>query len=117
MWLVYRISVWQTNDDQPLFPDAAAGARPLGRQGELHEGKTLSSLIEAAARETIQRRRFEEQFVARGLRAREHPQRTGACPTAEAVDAHILAVLAFAARLVHTKRIAATGGCSAHASS
>jgi len=43
----------------------------------LREGETLSSLIETAMRETIQRRRIHDEFVARGLRASEEARRTG----------------------------------------
>ena len=55
----------------------------------LREGETLSSLIETAVRETVQRRRFQEEFVARGLLAREHAQRTGAYHAAETVHAEL----------------------------
>lgn len=51
----------------------------------LREGETLTSLIETAVRETIQRRRLREEFVARGLRAREEVARTGVHHTAESV--------------------------------
>ncbi len=51
----------------------------------LREGETLTSLIETSVRETIQRRRRHEDFIARGLRAREDVQRTGITHAADAV--------------------------------
>lgn len=55
----------------------------------LHEGETLTSLIETSVRETIQRRRQQEEFIARGLRAREEIQRTGITHAAEAVHSEL----------------------------
>jgi len=55
----------------------------------LHEGETLTSLIETSVRETIQRRRQQEEFIARGLRAREETQRTGITHAAEAVHSEL----------------------------
>lgn len=55
----------------------------------LREGETLTSLIETSVRETIQRRRQQEEFVARGLRAREETQRTGITHAAEAVHSEL----------------------------
>jgi hypothetical protein len=43
----------------------------------LRDGETLTSLIETAMRETIQRRRLQDEFVARGLRAAEEARRSG----------------------------------------
>jgi predicted transcriptional regulator len=43
----------------------------------LREGETLSSLIETAVRDTIQRRRVQDEFIARGLRSAEEARRTG----------------------------------------
>ena len=43
----------------------------------LRDGETLTSLIETSVRETIQRRRVQEEFIARGLRSREEAERTG----------------------------------------
>lgn len=51
----------------------------------LREGETLTGLTETSVRETIQRRRQQEEFIARGLRAREEVQRTGITHAAEAV--------------------------------
>lgn len=43
----------------------------------LREGETLSALIETAMRETIQRRRVQAEFIARGLHASEEAKSTG----------------------------------------
>ena len=43
----------------------------------LREGETLTSLIETAMRETIHRRRVQNEFLARGLRSSEDAKRTG----------------------------------------
>lgn len=43
----------------------------------LREGETLTSLIESAMRETIHRRRVQDEFLARGLRSSEDAKRTG----------------------------------------
>ena len=43
----------------------------------LREGETLTSLIETAMRETIHRRRVQDEFLARGLRSSEDAKRTG----------------------------------------
>ena len=51
----------------------------------LREGETLTNLIETSVRETIQRRRVHEAFIARGLRSREDAQRTGIYHSAESV--------------------------------
>jgi hypothetical protein len=51
----------------------------------LREGETLTSLIETAVRETIYRRRAQDEFLARGLRSSQEAQRTGVYHGAEAV--------------------------------
>jgi hypothetical protein len=55
----------------------------------LREGETLSSLIETSVRETIQRRRVQEEFIARGLRARVDAARTGSYHAAESVHSEL----------------------------
>ncbi len=55
----------------------------------LQEGETLSGLIEASVRETIQRRRVRAEFIARGLASREHAKRTGGYIDADAVHAEL----------------------------
>lgn len=51
----------------------------------LREGETLTSLIETAMRETIARRRTQDEFLARGLRAAQDAKQTGIYYAAEAV--------------------------------
>ena len=55
----------------------------------LREGETLTSLIETSVRETIQRRRVQAEFIARGLRARDDTQRTGILHPAESVHSEL----------------------------
>jgi predicted transcriptional regulator len=51
----------------------------------LREGETLTSLMETAMRETIARRRTQDEFLARGLRAAADARQTGLYHSAEAV--------------------------------
>lgn len=51
----------------------------------LREGETLTSLIETAVRETIERRHAQAEFLARGLQAREQSRDTGVYHAADAV--------------------------------
>lgn len=53
----------------------------------LREGETLSSLIEASVRETVQRRRAESEFLARGLRGAVEAQHSGVYHPA--ADVHV----------------------------
>ena len=53
----------------PQLRDAAVGV--------LRECETLTSLLETAMRETIQRRKTQDEFVARGLRARDSARESG----------------------------------------
>ena len=55
----------------------------------LREGETLTSLIETAMRETIQRRRAQDEFLARGLRSSEAAKRSGVYHPATAVHAEL----------------------------
>ena len=55
----------------------------------LRDGETLTSLIETSVRETIQRRRVQEEFIARGLRSREDAERSGIYHAAEAVHVEL----------------------------
>jgi hypothetical protein len=66
---------------EPALRDAA--------ESVLREGETLTSLIETSVRETIQRRRLQHEFMARGLRAREEVQRTGVTHSAAAVHSEL----------------------------
>ena len=51
----------------------------------LGEGETLSEFVEASVRATVQRRRVQAEFIARGLRSRDEARRTG-----EYVDADVV---------------------------
>ena len=55
----------------------------------LRDGETLTSMIETSVRETIQRRRVQEEFIARGLRSREETKRTGVHHSAASVHAEL----------------------------
>ena len=55
----------------------------------LHEGETLTNLIETAVRETIHRRRVQDEFLARGLRSSEGGSRTGIYHAASAVHTEL----------------------------
>ena len=54
---------------EPELRDAA--------ESVLVEGESLSSFIESAVRETIERRRTRAQFIARGLASRDDARKTG----------------------------------------
>lgn len=51
----------------------------------LQEGETLSSFVEQSVRTNIQRRQFQQEFIARGLAAREEARRTGVYYSSEEV--------------------------------
>jgi len=51
----------------------------------LGEGESLSEFVEASIRASVERRRVQAEFVARGLRAREQARRTGEFVDADAV--------------------------------
>jgi hypothetical protein len=55
----------------------------------LRDGETLTSMIETSVRETIRRRRVQEEFIARGLRSREETKQTGIHHSAESVHAEL----------------------------
>ena len=55
----------------------------------LRDGETLTSLIETSVRETIRRRRAQEEFIARGLRSREDAHRSGIYHSAESVHSEL----------------------------
>jgi hypothetical protein len=55
----------------------------------LREGETLTGLIESAMRETIHRRRVQDEFMARGLRSSEDAKRTGLYHPATAAHAEL----------------------------
>lgn len=43
----------------------------------LAEGESLAEFVEAAVRASVERRRVQAEFVARGLRSRHEARRTG----------------------------------------
>jgi hypothetical protein len=43
----------------------------------LTDGETLSEFVEASVRASVERRRIQSEFVARGLRSRDAARRTG----------------------------------------
>lgn len=49
----------------------------------------MASAIETSVRETLQRRRMQEEFTARGLRSRGDAERTGIYHSAESVHAEL----------------------------
>lgn len=52
----------------------------------LAEGETLTQFVEASVRASVERRRMQAEFVARGLRSREEARRTEDYVDADAVD-------------------------------
>ena len=60
----------------------------------LHEGESLSSLMEQSLRDEINRRRMQAEFIARGLAAREDARRTGVYYSQEESLAKLDAILA-----------------------
>ena len=55
----------------------------------LRDGESLTGLIETSVREAIQRRRAQQEFIARGLLSRDEADRTGIDHTAESVHAEL----------------------------
>ena len=55
----------------------------------LRDGESLTGLIETSVREAIQRRRTQQEFIARGLLSRDEADRTGIDHTAESVHAEL----------------------------
>ncbi len=51
----------------------------------LQEGETLSSFVEQSVRAQIKHRRFQKEFIARGLASRDEAKRTGVYYSAEEV--------------------------------
>jgi hypothetical protein len=43
----------------------------------LAEGESLAEFVEAAVRASVERRRVQAEFIARGLRSRDEAKRTG----------------------------------------
>ena len=55
----------------------------------LREGETLTSLMETAMRETIARRRTQNEFLARGLRSSDEAKQMGVYHSAQAVHGEL----------------------------
>jgi predicted transcriptional regulator len=51
----------------------------------LHEGESLSNLMEQSLRDEVNRRRMQAEFIARGLAARDEAERTGVYYTVDEV--------------------------------
>lgn len=51
----------------------------------LAEGESLSEFVEASVRASVERRRVQAEFIARGLRSRDEAKRTGDYVDAEDV--------------------------------
>ncbi len=62
----------------------------------LQEGETLSSFVEQSIRESIGRRKIQQEFIARGLRSRDDARQTGKYASADAVIGRLEQMLATA---------------------
>ncbi len=51
----------------------------------LEEGETLSAFLEKSIRDSIEKRRHQREFLARGLASRDEAMRTGVYRSADAV--------------------------------
>ena len=60
----------------------------------LHEGESLSGLMEQSLRGEVNRRHMQAEFIARGLAARENAKRTGVYFTVDESLAGLDAILA-----------------------
>jgi predicted transcriptional regulator len=59
----------------------------------LHQGETLSSFMEQALRASIQSRKAQQEFIARGLTSRDEARKTGEYFAAEEVLSEMDALL------------------------
>ena len=62
-------------------------------QSVLTNGETLSSFVEESLRANIERRKYQQDFIARGLASRDEAKRTGEYYSAESVLAELDAIL------------------------
>ena len=69
-------------------------------EGVLREGETLSSFIETSVRETIERRRVQQEFIARGLASLQDARRTGIYHSADQVHGELREMLARAKKRI-----------------
>jgi predicted transcriptional regulator len=70
----------------------------------LQDGESLSSFVEQSIRESVERRQAQREFIARGLRSREHAQRTGKFVSSEAVTGRLEGLLSRAKTSVKARR-------------
>jgi hypothetical protein len=70
----------------------------------LGEGETLSQFVEASVRASVERRRIQSEFIARGLRSRDAARRSGDYVDAEVVLADLQRKLAAARKQPVKKR-------------
>ncbi len=71
----------------------------------LADGETLSEFVEASVRASVERRRVQAEFIARGLRSRDDARRTGEYVDADMVLECLERKLdALRARLAKTRR-------------
>ena len=71
----------------------------------LAEGESLSEFVEASVRASVERRRVQAEFIARGLRSRDEAKRTGDYVDADDVVAGLERKLETArARLPKTRK-------------
>lgn len=59
----------------------------------LQEGETLSSFVEQSLRSNIEHRRFQQEFIARGLASREQARLNGEYIAAEDVQRELADML------------------------
>jgi predicted transcriptional regulator len=59
----------------------------------LHQGETLSSFMEQALRASIQSRKSQQEFIARGLASRDEARKTGEYFAADEVLSEMDALL------------------------
>ncbi|PKO88568.1 MAG: prevent-host-death protein [Betaproteobacteria bacterium HGW-Betaproteobacteria-12] len=62
----------------------------------LEEGETLSSFVEQAIRESIERRQHRQEFIARGLLSRDNARQSGKYVSADNVIGRLEKMLASA---------------------
>jgi hypothetical protein len=60
----------------------------------LQDGESLSSFVEQSIRESIERRKNQREFIARGLRSRDAARRTGSYVKSDAVIGRLEKMLA-----------------------
>ena len=71
----------------------------------LAEGESLSEFVEASVRASVERRRVQAEFIARGLRSRDEAKRTGDYVDADDVVAALQRKLdAARARVAKTRK-------------